>query len=571
MNLLPVPRQCAFGPEIVAPPEQHIERDGGLPADGYELTITRDAVTISARDDAGEFYARATLRQLARLHHGRVPVGTVRDWPDLAHRGVMLDISRDKVPTMFTLLALVDRLAEWKVNHLQLYAEHTFAYSNHEVVWRDASPFTALEIDELDAYCAARHIALVPNQNCLGHMNRWLPHQPYRSLAMDPEGYLMMGMRRPPSTIEPSNSASLELVAELLAELLPHFSDRRFVNLGLDEPWEMPRERFDDYLAWVQTLHALPELGGREMLIWGDILANHPDRLGEIPDGVTVVEWGYDAGHPWAKRLAALAAANIPRWVAPGTSSWLTLLGRTTNMRSNITEAIDAALAHGATGVLNTDWGDNGHLQYAPISDPGLAFGAAMGWCADTNRDLDLGAALSAHCYDDPSATLGTVVVGLGDVHRKLTPQMWNVATLALPLYWPQLDIGRGPLQGAKIEEYRAIEADLDRFETLLMDAAVQRDDARLLTDELRNGMALVRVLCADAQARLEVGGALAGVGDLTRAELAGRLRPVIAEHERLWLARNRPGGLRESRAWLEHLLDCYETGITDRAWSGPQ
>ena len=115
----------------------------------------------------------------------------------------MLDVSRDKVPTMATLYALIDRLAEWKVNHVELYAEHTFAYAQHEVVWRDASPFTPAEIDALDAYCAARHIALVPNQNCLGHMNRWLRHDPYRALAMDPDGYVMMGMKRPPSTIEP--------------------------------------------------------------------------------------------------------------------------------------------------------------------------------------------------------------------------------------------------------------------------------------------------------------------------------------------------------------------------------
>lgn len=31
--------------------------------------------------------------------------------------------------------------------------EHTFAYSGHEEVWKDASPFTPAEIVELHAYC----------------------------------------------------------------------------------------------------------------------------------------------------------------------------------------------------------------------------------------------------------------------------------------------------------------------------------------------------------------------------------------------------------------------------------
>jgi hypothetical protein len=240
-------------------------------------------------------------------------------------------------------------------------------------------------------------------------------------------------------------------------------------------------------------------------------------------------------------------------------------------MRADISEAADAGLAHDAGGMLNTDWGDNGHLQYLPISDPGLAFGAAMGWCAAANRDLDLGAALSAHCYDDPTGELGAVVTELGDVHRRLTPQVWNVASLVLPLYFPQLDLGRGPLRGARAEEYDAVDADLDALEARLTRAGARRDDAALLGEELRNAVALVRVMTADARARLEVGGALAAVAAPVRARLAEALRPVIGEPERLWLARNRPGGLRESRAWLEHLLGCYETGITDRGWSGPQ
>ena len=46
---------------------------------------------------------------------------------------------------------------------------------------------------------------------------------------------------------------TLALVQSLLRELLGSFSSTRFVNLGLDEPWEMPSERFDDYLAWVAS------------------------------------------------------------------------------------------------------------------------------------------------------------------------------------------------------------------------------------------------------------------------------------------------------------------------------
>src|SRR5205085_841863 len=105
-----------------------------------------------------------------------LPELRINDSPDFAVRGIMLDISRDKVPTMPTLFALVDLFAELKINQLQLYTEHTFAYANHPDVWRDASPMTPDEIKTLDAYCRTKFIELVPNQNSFGHMERWLKH-----------------------------------------------------------------------------------------------------------------------------------------------------------------------------------------------------------------------------------------------------------------------------------------------------------------------------------------------------------------------------------------------------------
>lgn len=568
MNLLPIPRHVDLGERTVVPTETQVQLGAaGLPAEGYVITIDADGtVMIEAADPEGLFYARATLTQLERLHEGALPVGEIRDWPDLAVRAVMLDIARDKVPTMPTLFALIDRLASWKVNQIQLYSEHTFAYREHEVVWRDASPMTAADIRAVDAYCTERHIELVPNQNCLGHMGRWLAHDEYRPLAMAPTPDQP---DRAPTTIEPTNPDSLAFVRDLFAELLPNFSHQRFVNVGLDEPWELPPERIGDYLEWVRVLRALPELDGREMLIWSDILAGDPAHLATLPDGVTVCEWGYDAGHPFEERAATYAETGTPFWTAPGTSSWLTILGRVTNMRADCIEAVDATIAHGGAGILNTDWGDNGHLQYLPVSDPGLAYGAAVAWCAATNRDLDLGAALSTHGYDDPTGGLGETLVALGDVYLDITPQMMNVSALVLPMYWPQLIAGRWPLKGAAADEYDAVDGRLADLRDALSLARPRRADGQLVIEELRNSIALVSILARDGRVRVEGDGTLASIPAAVRAGFAAELTPVMAEHERLWLERNRPGGLPDSLAWLEHLRGCYETGEIDFTWNG--
>jgi hexosaminidase len=90
----------------------------------------------------------------------------IDDAPAFAERGVMFDVARDRIPTMATLFALVDHLAAAKINHLQLYHEHSFAYAGHETVWRNADPMTPQQTQELDAYCQGRAIALAGNQNC---------------------------------------------------------------------------------------------------------------------------------------------------------------------------------------------------------------------------------------------------------------------------------------------------------------------------------------------------------------------------------------------------------------------
>ncbi|CAG0973678.1 partial N,N'-diacetylchitobiase, partial [Gammaproteobacteria bacterium] len=137
--LLPRPRGLRLGHERVEAREPAQVLGASLPAQGYRVVIDASAVRIDAADEAGAFYARATLDQLARTHGGRLPVGEIVDWPDVAIRGVMLDISRDKVPSFSTLAELVDRLASWKLNQLELYTEHTFAYTGHEEVWENAS------------------------------------------------------------------------------------------------------------------------------------------------------------------------------------------------------------------------------------------------------------------------------------------------------------------------------------------------------------------------------------------------------------------------------------------------
>jgi hypothetical protein len=579
---LPRPRSLEAAPDGRRAPDRHPEEavDSSLPAQGYRLEVDDHAVRLVAADDAGLRHARATLAQLrhdanapAGGPDGTLPVCRIVDRPDLAVRGVMLDVSRDRVPSLAMLRALVDRLAGWKVNQLQLYTEHTFAYAGHEEVWRHADPFTAEDVHDLDAHCRSRGVELVANQNTLGHFERWLRHERYRPLAIAPDGFdWVFGIHRPPLTLDPANPGSIALVTDLLDQLVPQFTSAR-VHVGMDEPWELPPERHGEWAGWLEALRALPVLGGRELLVWGDVPAAHPDLLARLPDGVTVCEWGYEADHPFGERTARLAEAGVPFWVCPGTSSWTSVAGRVDNMLGNVGAAARAGVAAGALGLLVADWGDMGHHQQPPVSDPGLAAAASFGWCAQAHEGLgpeELGALLDIHCYDDPAGETGRAAVRLGHAYAMVAPRPPNMSALALHLLLPQWPVGGALTGGLTPDDLERVEALCDDTDAALARARPRRADGALVVDELGATAALLRLSCHDARLRLAGDGTLASVAGHDRDTLVAELVAYTTEHRRLWRERFRPGGLADSTAWLEHLLSCYRTGQADRAWFGP-
>lgn len=539
--------------------------------EGYHLTIAADQVRIVAHDAAGAFYAAMTLRQLARqVPPGALPCLRIEDWPDFPHRGVMHDISRDKVPSMATLYALVDLLAEWKINQLQLYTEHTFAYRNHREVWEHASPMTGEQMLALDAYCRERHVELVPNQTSFGHMHRWLKHPRYLPFAEAPEGSDMPwgGRMEGPFGLCPLEPGSLALLAELYDELLPHFTSRQF-NVNCDETFDLGQGKSKEacaergvgrvYLDFIQQIHALVRRHGRTMLMWGDIIIQHPALIPELPADVIVLEWGYEADHPFAADGEKFAQAGVPFYVCPGTSSWNTIAGRTRNALGNLWSAAENGLKYGAIGFLNTDWGDNGHWQHLPISYLGFAYGAAVSWAAKSNREIDLPRALDLHAFHDAAGVMGRLAYDLGNAYLEPGPTPHNSSVLALILQRPQAPLAEGRQAGLTVEGLQRAEAYIERVIAALPQARMARADAAQISDEFAHAAALLRHACRLGIARLQAGSdAIGAIPAATRAALAEELEGLIADYRRLWLARNRPGGLDDSAGRLEKLLALY-------------
>ncbi len=400
-------------------------------AEGYTLHIGAQGITIHYRQEGGLRAAVATLRQLVREHGRRLPRLVIRDYPDFARRGVMLDVSRGRVPNLHTLLGLVEHLADFKINEFQLYMEHTFAYRNYEPIWRDWGALTGEEILRLDARCRELGIDLVPNQNSFGHLRYWLEYPPLKKLAEVAEPYECAGgaYLRYPTTLAPNHPGTLPFLRNLFDEFLPHFTSSRF-NVGCDETWDLGRGQSRKlcaakgsgrvYVDFLKQIHREAATRGRQVMFWGDIVLSHPELIPELPKDMIALNWGYHADHPFEREAALFADSKVPFYVCPGTSAWMSLIGRHDSGFANLRHAAKAGLKHGAAGFLNTDWGDGGHPQPLAVSYLPYLLGAALSWCAQSADEKLLVPVLSRDVFHDPTQRVAKAALALGLAHRKL-------------------------------------------------------------------------------------------------------------------------------------------------------
>ena len=540
---------------------------------GYRLNITPSGIFIEAQQAEGIFYACCTLIQLIeyyaplaendqQLPSGCLPCLSIQDWPDFLHRGIMLDISRNKVPTMQTIYDLVDMLASWKINQLQLYTEHTFAYQMHPDVWVDASPFTGEEVLKMDAYCRERFIELVPNQNSFGHMERWLKHPRYKHLAEAPDGFdFPWGHSNEPFSLCPLDPESLTFLQGLYDELLPHFSSRQF-NIGCDETFDLGQGRSQSecerlgtgnvYLDFLLKLHREVTRRGFHMQFWGDIIISHPELVKQLPEDSLALEWGYEGDHPFAEHGERFAQAGISFYVCPGTSAWNSLAGRTDNCLMNLANAAQNGMKYGAEGYLVTDWGDNGHWQVLPVSYLGFAAGAGYSWCFSANQNLDIRKAIDLYAFHDRSSNIGGYLYNLGNVYHQVDLEPPNASALFIVLQKPISEWQEYWQPASALQLFRHTLEYLDQITPTDLHLSTRRSDGERLKVELTLTQQFLRHACMRALHAY-------GSPEYNSKYLLRHLEEMIIDYQSAWLMRNRPGGMIDSLAHFEITKRDYQ------------
>lgn len=404
---------------------------GAGAGEGYTLTILPDEIKIEGNGVAGAFYGIQTLRQI--FENDIIPCLEIVDEPDMKSRGFYHDVTRGKVPTVETLKDLIDKMAYYKMNELQLYIEHTFPFKEFGDDVERFGYLTPDEIREIDDYCYDNFIEHVPSIATFGHLFELLNKPEYRHLQAV-ENYeadrIFWMERMSHHTIDPKNPESIEIIKSLIDQILPLFRSDRF-NICGDETFDLKEGKYKDedtgklYIDFIKKIIDYLKSKGKRIMMWGDVLLQHPEVIAELPKDIQLANWHYDE-NPNEETFVTFEESGCEQIVCPGTSAWVGFSEDIERANVNIVKMGDYGYKHGANGMLNTNWGDHGHLCSLELSMHGFVLGAAKSWNIETKADGEFDDSINAICYKNENAVKYLTILSKANVLMSWNMIVWT-------------------------------------------------------------------------------------------------------------------------------------------------
>ncbi len=273
--------------------------DPTLGDEGYAVEIG-DRIVLSAPAAKGVYWGTRTLLQMAEQSDDRsLPCGAIRDFPDYAVRGFMLDCGRKFIPMHF-LRDYVKIMAYYKMNTLQIHLndngfkqyfdndwDRTYAAFRMEsetfpeLTARDGH-YTKREFVDLQRSAEDHFVEIIPEIDAPAHtlaFSRYNPELGSKEYGAD--------------HLDLFNPATYEFMDALWREYLegdePVFRGAR-VHIGTDEYSNKDPEVVEKFRAFTDRYIRYVESFGKQACVWGALT----HAKGETPvksDNVVMSAW----------------------------------------------------------------------------------------------------------------------------------------------------------------------------------------------------------------------------------------------------------------------------------------
>ncbi len=540
-------------------------RDGATPED-YALEVRPDAVVCTGCGEAGLFYGVQTVCQLIRANRrdGGLPCLSVKDWPSLRWRCFQDDMTRGPSSKPETLKFEVATGAHLKMNLFTYYMEYQYAFKKHPLIGPEEGSLTPETLAQLVDYAKRLHVDILGNQQSFGHFAHILKHEEYAHLRET--SYLLC----------PVKEESYQLLDDLYSEVCP-ILPFPFFNVCCDETYGLgtgPSKELAEeigtggvYVQHIRRVHdLLKDKHQKRMMMWGDIILQHPDHLDEVPKDTIMLTWGYGDRPSFEHQIIPFAESGYEFFVCPGVSNWSRILPDFGVATNNIYRFVRDGAKHGALGMLNTAWEDDGEALNAPKWHA-YAWGAECAWNASTTTPEQFNRRIGAVLFGESDDHFGRAVELLAKTHRLPGMQGMNNKRFWQDDFPPRMKTATARDSAASLLE--VVRPAIEHLETCKEQATVNRElldyflfGARrmeLIGQRMLDGLEAAELYTQAYETSPDKAVALlANVEELVQQNRE-TYETLGSQFEQLWLKESKPFALDRTIARYQSTLKRYD------------
>jgi len=357
------------------------EKSGPGSREAYRIKVTPSAVKVTAKSSAGLFYAVQTLIQMIE-GSGKaavIPEAEIDDWPVLAYRAFMMDMSHFQLPKIEEIMNQIDFLAKYKGNQYLFYSEASIELDGYPLLMAEAR-FTKDQVREIIEYGKQRHVDVVPNLELYGHTHDLFRLERYSDMSVVPHG----------GEFIPDDPRVKPLLDDWITQISRLFPSP-FFHIGFDETWSLEFEAKkrnktpeELYLHMLTQVTDIVEREGKRAMVWADMLQKYPSIIPKASRKMYAVPWHYSAltDERYETLLSPFQKENIPMIVQGAIKNWNWVAPNFVTSFENTDVLIKAGKKYGAVGFIQSGWTDD-PLTLMRMGFPDIAYGCIASWQTD--------------------------------------------------------------------------------------------------------------------------------------------------------------------------------------------